>query len=99
MRCLIASDSTTRHKPEPEPVLLALEQLNASAETAMFVGDSPYDIQAGRAAGVCAVGVSWGAFSIEALRDAGATVIIDRPADLIPYVSGFLALPPNGSGA
>ena len=99
MRCLIASDSTTRHKPEPEPVLLALEQLNASAETTMFVGDSPYDIQAGRAAGVCAVGVSWGAFSVEVLRDAGATVIIDRPADLIPYASSFLASPPNGRSA
>ena len=96
MRCLIASDSTTRHKPEPDPVLLALEQLNASAETAMFVGDSPYDMQAGCAAGVRAVGVSWGAFSVEALRDAGAAVIIDRPADLIPYASRFLALPPDG---
>ena len=98
MRCLVASDSTTRHKPEPDPVLRALEQLNASAATTMFVGDSPYDMQAGCAAGVCAVGVSWGAFSVEVLRDAGAAVIIDQPADLIPYASRFLASPPNGNG-
>jgi pyrophosphatase PpaX len=91
MQCLIASDSTTRHKPLPDPVLLALEKLGATPDESMFVGDSPYDIEAGRAAGVHAVGVAWGAFTPESLREAGAEVILQRPADLFPFVSAFIA--------
>ena len=90
MRCLIASDSTTRHKPEPDPVYLALEQLNASADTAMFVGDSPYDMMAARAAGVRALGVAWGAFTTETLLEAGAERVLHRPVDLVPCISGFV---------
>lgn len=94
MQCLIASDSTTRHKPLPDPVILALERLGAAPDESMFVGDSPYDIEAGRAAGVHAVGVAWGAFTSETLRDAGAEVILERPADLFPYVSRVIARVP-----
>ena len=90
MHCLIASDSTTRHKPDPEPVLAALEKLGAESARACFVGDSPYDIQAGRAAGVHAVGVTWGAFTRETLIDAGAEVILQHPSELVPYLSGFM---------
>ena len=90
MQCVIASDSTTRHKPDPEPVFAALEKLGAEPAHACFVGDSPYDIQAGRAAGVHTVGVTWGAFTRETLIDAGADVILQRPPELVPYVSGFM---------
>jgi pyrophosphatase PpaX len=86
MRCIIASDSTTKHKPDPEPVLLGLERLAAAPEDAIFVGDSPYDMQAARAAGVHALGVAWGAFTIQTLVDAGAEAVIQRPDELIPYV-------------
>lgn len=86
MRCIIASDSTTKHKPDPEPVLLALERLEAAPSDAIFVGDSPYDMQAARAAGVHALGVAWGAFTAETLVDAGAEAVIQRPFELVPYV-------------
>jgi pyrophosphatase PpaX len=89
MKCIVASDSTTRHKPEPEPVLMALERLGASPDEAMFVGDSPYDMQSGRAAGVHAVGVAWGAFTSETLVEAGAEVVLHKPLDLVRYVSEF----------
>ena len=91
MRCVIASDSTTRHKPEPDPVLLALERLNALAADTWFVGDSPYDMQAGRAAGVRALGVAWGAFTVQALLDAGAEAVIDKPAELVPSIIRTIA--------
>jgi pyrophosphatase PpaX len=91
MRCIVASDSTTRHKPEPEPVLLALEKLGAAPDEAVFVGDSPYDMQSGRAAGVHAVGVAWGAFTTDTLLDAGAEVILHRPTELVSYVAGRAA--------
>jgi pyrophosphatase PpaX len=91
MQCLVASDSTAKHKPEPDPVLLALEQLGSSADSAIYVGDSPYDMQAARSAGVYALGVTWGAFTSSALREAGAEAIIEHPSALAPYVVGLNA--------
>jgi pyrophosphatase PpaX len=88
MRFVIASDSTERHKPDPEPVLVAMQRLAAPAETTVFVGDSPYDIMAGVAAGVRTLGVAWGAFPSGILLDAGAAGIIQRPADLVHLASG-----------
>ena len=87
MQCVIASDSTTKHKPDPEPVLVALERLRAEPHESVFVGDSPYDMQAARAAGVHALGVSWGAFTAAALTDAGAEAVIDRPVELVSYIA------------
>lgn len=60
---LVGMDDVQPHKPHPAPVLAALRQLSADAGRAVFIGDSPYDIQAGRAAGVRTAAVLWGAFS------------------------------------
>jgi pyrophosphatase PpaX len=49
---VVTFEETTRHKPLPDPVFLALERLGASPDRALFVGDSPHDMHAGRAAGV-----------------------------------------------
>jgi pyrophosphatase PpaX len=57
---VVGSDDTTRHKPDPEPVLKALELLGAAPGDAAYVGDSPFDVAAARAAGVFAVAVGWG---------------------------------------
>lgn len=57
---VVGSDDTERHKPEPEPILHALERLGASPAEAAYVGDSPFDIRAARAAGVHAIAVTWG---------------------------------------
>jgi pyrophosphatase PpaX len=57
---LVGADDTARHKPHPDPILLALDKLDAAPAQAAYVGDSPFDIQAARAAGVAAVAVAWG---------------------------------------
>ncbi len=57
---VIAHEDTSRHKPDPEPVLLAVERLGGTTEEAVYVGDSPFDIGAAKAAGVYAVAVGWG---------------------------------------
>lgn len=93
MRCVIASDSTTKHKPDPEPVLMALERLESAPGNALFVGDSPYDMQAARAAGVHALGVAWGAFSAHTLQKAGAETVLQRPVELLPYIKRFESTP------
>jgi len=57
---VVGSDDTERHKPDPDPILHALDRLGAAAEDAVYVGDSPFDIRAAKAAGVHAVAVTWG---------------------------------------
>ena len=57
---VVAHEDTSRHKPDPDPVLFAIEKLGAEPSQAVYVGDSPFDIQAAKAAGVFAVAVSWG---------------------------------------
>ena len=57
---VVAHEDTSRHKPEPDPVLLAVERLGGEPSRAAYVGDSPFDIQAAKAAGAYAVAVAWG---------------------------------------
>jgi len=68
---LVTADSCPRHKPDPEPVLLALAELGASPSRAIFLGDSPHDVAAGNAAGVISAAALWGACSREQLEAAG----------------------------
>ena len=77
---VIGADSVARHKPHPEPVLAALSALGVAPADAVFVGDSPHDIESGRAAGVRTIGVAWGAFDASGL--AGADVVVHTVAEL-----------------
>ena len=81
---VVTSESTARHKPHPDPVLFTLERLNGRGAPAAFVGDSPFDVGAGKAAGVFTVGVSWGGLhSEERLVEADADVVVHKPEDLL----------------
>ncbi len=57
---VVGAEDTERHKPDPEPLLEALARLGAGPQEAAYVGDSPFDIRAGRAAGMLAIAVGWG---------------------------------------
>jgi pyrophosphatase PpaX len=57
---VVTADQTTRPKPYPDPVYLALQTLQIGAEHVLFIGDSPYDLQSGRAAGVRTGAALWG---------------------------------------
>lgn len=81
---LVAVEDTTVHKPAGDPVLLALERLGSPAGDACYVGDAPFDVAAGRAAGVTTVGVTWGFFPRAAVAD--ADVLFDDVADLAAYL-------------
>lgn len=81
---VVTSDQTEHHKPHPEPVLTALERLGAKPEEAAFVGDSPFDMGAGKAAGVFTVAVSWGKIHpAERLLETGADVVVHSPEELL----------------
>ena len=81
---VVTSDEVVQPKPHPEPVLVALERLGSLPEEAAFVGDSPFDVGAGKAAGVFTVGVSWGRIHTEErLRVAGADVVVHTRPELL----------------
>jgi pyrophosphatase PpaX len=81
---VVTTESTERHKPHPDPVLYALDELGADRGDTAFVGDSPFDVAAGKAAGVFTVAVSWGKIHPEErLREAGADVLVHSPQELL----------------
>lgn len=57
---LVGAEDTGRRKPDPDPILHALELLRATPDEAAYVGDSPFDVAAAKAAGVRSVAVGWG---------------------------------------
>jgi len=64
---IVTSDDLEASKPDPAPVLAALARLGAPAASALFVGDSPHDIAAGRDAGTRTAACLWGPFARETL--------------------------------
>jgi len=79
---VVAMEDTTEHKPSPAPVLLALQELETEKERSVFIGDSPFDIQAGRAAGVMTIAALWGPFSKEDLSKKRPDYIIGKIEEL-----------------
>jgi pyrophosphatase PpaX len=79
---IVGADSTERHKPDPEPVRVALERLAGAPDRAMFVGDSVHDMHAGNAAGVTTVAALWGPFTREELAPSSPSHYLERVADL-----------------
>ena len=56
---VVTADDTSKHKPDPEPVNIALEKLGSRPENSIMVGDTMFDILCARNAGVKSVLVSW----------------------------------------
>jgi HAD superfamily hydrolase (TIGR01549 family) len=75
------SGDVERTKPEPDLVQAAVEK--AGGGEAVMLGDSTWDCEAAKRAGLETVGVLTGGFSNEELRDAGAACVFERLADLL----------------
>lgn len=88
LHALVFMEDTREHKPSPAPVREALRRLGCAPARAVMVGDSPYDVLSARGAGVEPVGVAWGSHPPQALRDAGATVIVEDVDELRSYLWG-----------
>lgn len=84
--CLIGADDCERHKPDPDPVVLGARRLGVDPQNCFYVGDSPFDMQAGRAAGMRTAAVLWGMFDEETLRAESPDAVctrFDELADLL----------------
>ena len=82
-------------KPHPSVLLRTLRNLNAPAESAVIVGDSITDIEAGLAADVWTIGDANKAAKDEAMRDAGADVVLDSMAELTQATQRTPVRPPK----
>ena len=80
---VVTATDTSEHKPSPVPLQLCLQRLGATAAGSIYVGDSPFDVQAGAAAGMTTAAVAWGVFGREALLAAGPDFWLDEPRDLL----------------
>jgi len=81
---IVGGDETERHKPDPEPLLLGAERLGADPSATAYVGDSPFDVRAAKAAGMFAVAVTWGRIHDRARLEAERPdAIIDGAEELL----------------
>ena len=86
--CLVAPDTFPAHKPEPGPVLHGCELLGTSPDECIYIGDSPYDLQAGRGAGCTTVAALWGMFDRDVLLAERPDFAIESLSELVPIALG-----------
>ena len=84
-----SSEDAERTKPAPDLLQVALRKLGAPEDAAgVMVGDSTWDLEAARRAGMPAIAVRSGGFGDDELRAAGAIGVYDTPADLLADLDG-----------
>lgn len=85
---IIGAEDTLERKPHPAPILKALEAGGTAPQGAIYVGDGPHDMLAAKAAGLMAVGVTWGYYPAANLVEAGADATVDNVTRLAEILSG-----------
>jgi HAD superfamily hydrolase (TIGR01509 family) len=85
---VVCAEDIVYRKPHPEALLLALDKLGVGAAEAVYVGDSPEDVQMARAAGVLAVGIPGGFPNRDALAAARPEVLEGTLAGALDRVLG-----------
>ena len=79
-----SSDDAERSKPHPDIFEAALEKLgNPDVSRVIVIGDTPYDIEAARKAGLATIGVTCGGWTEPELKQAGCVAVYRGPADLL----------------
>jgi pyrophosphatase PpaX len=84
---VVGWEDTAESKPEPGPILFALERLGVTAAEAIMVGDSHVDITAAKRAGVSSAGATWGTVARDLLLDSKPDHLLDSPRDLLSLLS------------
>jgi pyrophosphatase PpaX len=80
---IVALDHVKKAKPDPEPIIKALEQLSSKPEEAIMVGDNYHDILAGKNAGTQTAGVAWTIKGRDYLEQFNPDYILEEMADLL----------------
>lgn len=81
-KTVITEESTSKHKPDSDPILAAVKQMNADPETTVYIGDTINDLKAAHAAGVKFAAALYGSAKPESITD-GADFLLHQPTDLV----------------
>ena len=85
---VVTADDVTRHKPDPQSALIALDRIGSQPDQTIMIGDTLFDILCARNAGCTSVLVSWSLSLADKLKDGFAPEeepdrIIDDPAQIL----------------
>lgn len=95
---VVGAGQTRRHKPHPDPVLYTLERLGLSpGPRVLMVGDTPHDLDSGRAAGVQTAAVAWSIIPRDVLAACAPDFWLETPADLLRLCLGPESEPQGNS--
>lgn len=83
---VITLDDVTHPKPDPEPVVKAMNELEAEADTTLMIGDNSYDIEAGKRAGTYTAGVAWAQRGEAYLQTYQPTYMLSDMKDLLDVI-------------
>jgi phosphoglycolate phosphatase len=84
---IVSGDSTAHAKPHPAPLLLAALECGVAPQDCLYVGDDLRDVQAGRAAGMKTLAVTWGYLGDGAPpAEWGAAAVIDAPRQVLDHL-------------
>ena len=78
-----------KRKPAADTVLAALNELDASGDEAVYIGDSEVDLQTARNSGLRCIAVLWGFRDRDHLIKNGATTFADSPDDVISILESY----------
>lgn len=84
---IVGAESTARHKPDPDPLLLGAERLGVPVAGTIYLGDAPNDVLAARAAGMIDVWAAWGPFTTDELEPFAPTHTVRSPAEVLPLIA------------
>ena len=82
---IITASHTDKHKPYPDPLLACLEKLDADKSSAIYIGDSIYDLQCAKSAGVKFALALWGCKTPKGFEEADYT--LSEPMDILRVIS------------
>jgi HAD superfamily hydrolase (TIGR01509 family) len=89
---ITTKDDAANSKPDPDLVLAAVEKLGLSPAQCAMLGDTPYDAQACKKAGVVCIGVLTGGHTLETLIGAGARAVYRDAADVLEHLDEVLQI-------
>ena len=87
----ITLQTADRHpsKPHPSMVEQAMAETGAAVGSTLMIGDTSYDMAMARAAGITAIGVTWGYHGPDTLREAGAHHLADHPLEILELMKAM----------
>lgn len=82
------------HPSKPHPSMLeeAMRQTGCAPEDTVMIGDTTYDMEMAKAAGVASIGVGWGYHAVDALHRVRPDAVVDTAAELSHLVRDLLGI-------